>query len=98
MGAGGAEPRFSTRSTSGSKFCANSPAPFIFKYSLLKRVIYLMYIRVSPAACLYEGVTSPGIGVIDNCKLLRGCWEIEPGSFGRAASALNCEPSLQPLF
>lgn len=36
-----------------------------------------------------EEVGSPGIVVIDSCELPRECWELNPGSFRRAASALN---------
>jgi hypothetical protein len=33
---------------------------------------------------------SPGTGVTNGSKPPHGCWELNQGSFGRAASRLNC--------
>ena len=36
-----------------------------------------------------ESLSTPGTVVKVSCELLFGCWESEPGSSGRAASAPN---------
>ena len=36
-------------------------------------------------------------GVRDNCRLLCGCWELNPGPLEEHAVLLNAQPPLQPL-
>ena len=42
-------------------------------------------------ACLCEGVRSRGTRVLESCELPCGCWELNLGPSGRAASALKPE-------
>jgi hypothetical protein len=50
-----------------------------FLIFILCTLVFYMYI------CLCKVAGSSGTGVIDNC----GCWELNPGPFGRVVSALN---------
>lgn len=43
-----------------------------------------------------EGVGSPGTGVIEDCELACGCWELNPSSLQVRHVFLTMEPSLQP--
>jgi hypothetical protein len=44
--------------------------------------------------CLYEGVRSPGTGIVDSCELSCGCWELNPGPLEEQPVLLI--PVLQP--
>ena len=43
-----------------------------------------------------DGMGSPGPGVRDSCRLLCGCWELNPGPMEEQPVLLTTEPSLQP--
>ena len=47
--------------------------------------------------CLYEGVGSPGTGVIFSCELPVGAGNLNPGLLEEQSVLLTTEPSLQPL-
>lgn len=50
------------------------------------------YVRVSIALMKAKGVRRPGAGIADSCEPPDyQCWELNSGSSGRAASALNPE-------
>lgn len=53
-----------------------------------------------PCVCAWrseKGILSSGTGVIDHFEPTCKCWELNPGSLGKAASVLTPEPSLQSL-
>lgn len=43
-----------------------------------------------------EGVWSPGTRVTEGCEPSCGCWKLDLGSLGRAASAFNLSPLSNP--
>jgi hypothetical protein len=55
-------------------------------------MIIFMCIDVFPSSM---SVRSPEIGVIGSCKLLRGCWELNPCPVEEQSVLLTTEPSLQ---
>jgi len=61
-------------------FWAISPLVYLFFRTLIVVCLY---------PCLCEGIRSSGIGITDSCEPPCGMLGMEPGSSGRAASALN---------
>lgn len=59
---------------------------------------YFTCIGVLPAACLCEGVRSPGSGATNSCEPLRGRWELNPGPREEHTVLLTAESLLQPLI
>ena len=60
----------------------------------LNKLIFMIFFKKRICLALFyvhwcEGVRFPGTGVTDSYEMPCGCWELNPGSFGRAASALN---------
>jgi hypothetical protein len=56
------------------------------------------HLGAMPEEARGEGIRSPGIGVSDSHELPCECWELNPWSSVRAASALNCPAvSLAPI-
>jgi hypothetical protein len=45
---------------------------------------------------MYEGVRSPGTGVMDSYELLCGCWELHAGPLEEQPVLLTAELSFQP--
>lgn len=43
------------------------------------------------------GIGCPGMGVEDDCKLPRGCWELSPDLLNGQSVLLTSELSIQPL-
>jgi hypothetical protein len=58
--------------------------------------VYLYALVFCLDLCLCEGVRSPGTGIIDNCELPCGCWELNPGPLEEQPVLSTAEPSLQP--
>lgn len=63
-----------------------------FYFSIIIYLLLLFCLRVCP----YEGVRSPGRGIISSCKLPSGCWELNLGPMKKHSVFLMAEPSLPP--
>jgi hypothetical protein len=46
--------------------------------------------------CLCESAGSLVAKTVESCKLLKGCWELNPGPLEKQLVFLTAEPSLQP--
>lgn len=56
-------------------------------------------VPVHSACCLErpeDGAGSAGTGTEDGCKLLCGCWDLNPGPLQEQQAFSPAEPSLQP--
>lgn len=63
-----------------------------FYFSIIIYLSLLFCLHVCP----YEGISSPGRGIISCCKLPSGCWELNLGPMKKHPVLLVAEPSLQP--
>ena len=59
-----------------------------------------MYVYSVCVRCLWrteKDIGAPGTGIIDDCELLCGFWELNPGPLYEHPVFLASEPSLQTL-